>query len=170
MLKKFTFLFLMAFTFFSLTPSVIFAKASGDWEKVKSLVNSEIAVNTKNGDNYFGKMISATDSEIVIQIADKTSLTNQNTTIQKDSVKKVWNAKLNFKPSANAKNIAIGTGVGAGAGIGIGIGLLFANTDGPENRDAIFAAMIAGGAAAGLALGYFFGKKGHKKLDMVYKV
>lgn len=169
MLKKFNFLFLMAFTFFSLTPSVIFAKGSGDWGKVKSLVNSEIAVNTKNGDNYFGKMISVTESEIVVQIADKTTLTNQNTTIQKDSVKKIWNAKLNFKPTTSAKNIAIGTGVGAGIGLGIGFGLLVA-TGGSDSGNEIVAGFMAIGAGAGAGLGFLFAKKGHKKLDIVYKV
>ena len=148
---------------------VAFAKSPTDWKSVVSSTNNEIAVKTTSGKTIFGKLTSANDNHIIVQIADKKELTNQSTTFQRSEVKKVWFANLRFGKNP-AIATAIGAGVGAGIGLGVGFGLLAA-TGGSDSTSQILAGFTAVGAGVGAGLGFLVGKvSGHQKKGLIYEM
>ncbi len=146
---------------------VMFAQTANDWSKVTSIVNKEIAVKPLNGKTIFGKLISANETEIVLQKADNKQLTSESMTISKNDIKKVWTAKFAFKKNM-ALTTSIGAGIGAAIGAGAGFGLLGA-TGGSDEGGQILAATTAIGAGLGAVTGFFIGKNGHRKLDLIYQ-
>ena len=96
MLKKFISAILLVVTLLGINFQTAFAKSTGDWSRVTTLVNNEIAVKTVGGDTVFGKLTSANETEIFVQIADKKALTNQTTKFQRSEIKKLWLAELNL--------------------------------------------------------------------------
>ncbi len=170
MLKKFISVILLVVTLLGINFQTAFAKSKGDWSQVISSANNEIAVKTTNGETVFGKLNSANDTEIIIQIADKKELTNQTRTFQKSEIKKVWLAELKSRGGLG-KGAATGIGAAAGAGIGTGVGAILLNTTGGSDKYVeILAVFTVVGAGAGAVAGFFAGKGGHKKKDLIYEV
>ena len=146
------------------TAPAVSAKSKGDWNAVKALANSSVAVKTKTGETHYGLMRSADDSSITVQIADHDDFTAQEINFQRDQVAKVWRARLRF----GQKNIAKGAWLGAGAGLGAGyIAALIHSATDPGDPFVGGGLFIIYGAAAGAFLGRFW-KKNHKKQDLVY--
>jgi hypothetical protein len=148
------------------------AKSSGDWNSVINLANQEVAVQIDGGQTLFGRLNSANDIEIMMQVVDKSGNSGQTQTISRSSIKKVWQAELRNGDRNTGKGAAIGAGVGAvtlgtifiilqtkegdpigGKAVGAGIG-------------ALFGAML--GVGPGAIVG-FLSKKGHKKKALVYE-
>jgi hypothetical protein len=148
------------------TAPAVLAKQTGNWDLVKALANSSVAVKTKTGETYYGLMKSADDSSIAVQIADYDDFTPQEISFQRDEVAKVWRARLRF----GEKNIAKGAWLGAGAGFGVGFisSAIIAARGGsdPPTGAGLYPMLGAGaGALAGTSW-----KKGHKKQALVYSI
>lgn len=170
MLKKIISATLLSVTLLGINFQTAFAKSKGDWSQVISSANNEIAVKTFNGETVFGKLNSANETEIIIQIADKKELTNQTRTFQKSEIKKVWLAELKSRGGIG-KAAATGIGAAAGAGVGAGAGIiLLKSTGGSDSGDLIILGTTAIGAGAGAVLGFLAGKGGHKKKDLIYEI
>lgn len=167
MLRKFILIPFLITSILIVNSSFAFAQTQNDWSKVVNSVNSEIAVEANKRKTVFGKLTSANDDEIVIQIADKTGLTGQTETIKKSEIKKIWSAKLNFSKN-RGKSAAIGAGAGAALGIGASLILLGA-TGGSDSTGEIitFGAVFGGGAGA--AIGALVGSQRHKKNELLFK-
>lgn len=164
---------LVLIMFFGLVSQTAFAKTKrekGDWSKVTAQVNEVIAVKTNSGTISFGKLTSANETEITVQLADKKRLTGGSSTFQRKDIKKIWKAELaDGKGLSKPVSAALGAGLGAGAGLGLGFGLLAA-TGGSDSGGPIVLGIIAAGAGLGALAGYFSGKKGHKKNELIYEV
>ena len=154
-------------TLIGLSFQTAFAKPQPDWSKVASATSSEIAVKTSDGQTFFGKLTSATDTDIIIQLADKMELTNQSMTLKRTEVKKVWLAKLRF-----GKQRGLSTGIGAAVGAGLGLGLSFGllAVYGADDAGDVIAGITAIGAGAGAGLGYLIGRKSHQKKQVIYEL
>jgi hypothetical protein len=140
------------------------AKPKGDWNAVKALANTSIAVRTTNGETHFGLLQSADDNAITVQIAGKDDFTSQEIVFRRDEIEKVWRAKLRF----GEKNIAKGALIGAGAGLGAA--LITASVLAKRNSDdppVGLGAFPLYGAGSGTIVGVFWRKK-HKKQELVY--
>lgn len=158
---------LLILSFLLLNFQIAFAQTN-DWESVKSIVNSEIAVKKNNGKTVFGRLTSANDDQIEVQIATKKDVSTNSTTITKSEIKKIWQAKLRFGKRNTLKGALIGAGVGAAVGTGLYAGLpRNEHTDGLE----VLAIPMAMGIATGVGtlVGYF-SKKSHKKGKLIYRV
>jgi hypothetical protein len=144
-----------------------FAKSSNDWKSVINLVNQEVAAQTNNGQTVFGKLSSANENEIVLQVADKSDYSGQSQTILRNEIKKIWRADLRFGERSTGKGAAIGAGVGAGIGL---ISLIInAKSDNPDGQAGV-AVPVYGILGAGIgAVGGFCSKKGHKKRALIYE-
>lgn len=161
------FAFLLTLSLLSATSLTVFAQ-DNSWKSVEGLGSQTVAVQKTGGDIVFGQIVSATDSEIVIRIADKAALSTATTTIARGEIKKVWLAKLNFGKRNTGKGALIGAGVGAGIGVAIFAGLpRNESTDGLE----VLAVPLALGIGTGVGLvAGFFSRKGHQKGKLVYRV
>jgi len=150
-----------------LTPiaQTVSAKAKGDWNAVKVLANSSIAVRTRSGETHFGLAQAVDDDGITIQIAGKEDFTNQEVVFRRGEVAKVWRAKLRF----DEKNIALGTLVGASAGVGAALITAVVYAKGNNDADAPVGvgAFPLYGAALGAVAGVFW-KKQHKRKELIY--
>jgi hypothetical protein len=172
MLKKIISATLLVVTLLGINFQTAFAKSKGDWSQVVLSANNEIAVKTINGETVFGKLTSANDTEIIVQIADKKELTNQTRTFQKSEIKKVWIAELKSRGGLG-KGAATAVGAAAGAGVGAGVGVVILSTNGNGLNDEyaipviLFTSVI--GAGAGAVAGFFAGKGGHKKKELIYE-
>jgi hypothetical protein len=172
MLKKIISATLLVVTLLGINFQTAFAKSKGDWSSIATQVTGEVAVKTVNGETVFGKLTSANDTEIIVQIADKKQLTSQTRTFQKSEIKKVWIAELKSRGGLG-KGAATGIGAAAGAGVGAGVGVavLSANGSGLNDEYAIpvilFTSVI--GAGAGAVAGLLAGKGGHKKKELIYE-
>jgi hypothetical protein len=159
--------FTLIFVLTTISFQAAFAKSSNDWNGIIPLVNQEIAVQTNNGQTVFGRLNSANENEIVLQIADKSGYSGQSQTISRNDIKKIWRAELRFGGRSTGKGAAIGAGIGAGIGL---ISLISnAKSDNPDGQAGVavpFYAIIGGGIGA---VAGFFGKKGHKKKALVYE-
>ena len=142
----------------------VFAKASNDWTVVESLVNQEIAMKSK-GKMKYGIVKSVDTDSLVLQLAGKKSLTQNESTINKDEIKKIWRATLFVNNRRAGKGALIGAGIGAGAGT-IFITTNISDGDGQSGAVPVVGAIY--GAAIGGAIGFFVKKK-HKRRDLVYK-
>jgi hypothetical protein len=170
MLKKTVSLTLLVITLLGINFQVAFAKSKGDWSQVISSANNEIAIKTVDGQTYFGKLTSANDAEIVMQIADKKELTNQTMTFRKSEIKKVWRAELKSRGGLG-KGVSTAIGAGAGAGVGAGIGAILLNsTGGSDAYFEILGFFTVVGAGAGAVAGLLAGKGGHKKKELIYEL
>jgi hypothetical protein len=173
MLKKVISSALLVVTLLGINFQTAFAKSKGDWSQVVSSANNEIAIKTVGGETVFGRLTSANETEIIVQIADKKELTNQTITFGKAEVKKVWRAELRLGGGmSRGKAAAIGLGAGAGVGAGIGVGILYGNGSNVNDEYApaviLFTAVI--GAGAGAVAGLLAGRSGHKKKDLIYEL
>jgi hypothetical protein len=171
MLKKLISATLLVVALLGINFQTVFAKSTGDWSQVISSANNEIAVKTVNGQTVFGKLTSANDTEIVVQIADKKELTNQTQTFQRSEVKKVWLAELKLGGGlGRGASTGIGAAVGGGVGAGIGVALLGKNGLNDEFASLVILTTTVVGAGAGAVVGLLAGKSGHKKKDLIYEL
>jgi hypothetical protein len=149
-----------------------FAKSSNDWSSILPLVNQEVAVQTNNKQTVFGKLSSANENEIVLQVVDKSGYSGQSQTILRNDIKKIWRAELRNGDRNTGKGAAIGAGVGA-----VALGTIFVVLQTKEGDSAggktigagigaLFGAML--GVGPGAIVG-FLSKKGHKKKALVYE-
>jgi hypothetical protein len=142
-----------------------FAKSSNDWNSVVGLLNKDIAVQETGGQTTFGILRSANDNEIVIEVAEKYTLSSQPKTVLRSEVRKVWRAELRF----GGRNTGKGAAIGAGAGV-VAAAISISK---PENRgdgQAVLAIPVYTFLGAGIgAIVGFFAKKGHKKMALVYE-
>src|SRR5215213_5317591 len=134
------------------------AKSKGDWNTVKALAHSSVAVKTKTGETHYGLMQSADDSGITVQIAGDDDFTPQEINFQRDEVAKVWRATLRF----GQKNIAKGAWIGASAGVAIPFITALAQRGQDTGANAGGGLFMIYGAGAGAVAGKFW-KKNHKK-------
>jgi hypothetical protein len=153
---------LLTFLLIINTAPRVAARQKGDWDSVKSLVNKQIAVKTKNGVTHFGLLEAADDNTILIWLAGKDALT-QKISLRRDEVAKVWFARLHIDEA----NIGKGAWIGAGAGFGAALIAAATVTDGGPLHGGGYFVMI--GAGVGALLGSQWKKK-HKKQGLVYSI
>src|SRR5215217_3904913 len=162
-MKKLIAMLMSSTLLINITPAVL-AKQKGDWNLVKTLANSSVALKTKTGETYYGLMRSADDSSITVQIADDDDFTAQEINFQRDELAKVWRARLRF----GEKNIAKGAWIGAGAGVGVSmLAAVIQGARGSSDPPTGAALFPIYGTGAGAIAGTFW-RKNHKKQEMVY--
>ncbi|MGI8542259.1 MAG: hypothetical protein ACR2MD_02130 [Aridibacter sp.] len=148
--------------------SLTFAQTQRSWAAVENLVNQEIAVKTRS-DTKYGIIKSADADSLVLQLAGNKSLTQNEVTINRNDVQKIWRALLFVNDRNTAKGALIGAGVGA---VVVGVPAVAGGRDendiGANLAAAGFFLGALGGAAVGGIAG-FFAKTKHKKRDLVYK-
>ena len=147
------------------TAPPIAAKQTGDWNVIKTLVKTSIAVKTTNGDTYFGLLQTIDDAGLEIQIADSDDFIPQEIGLRREEVEKVWIARLRF----GQKHVGKGALIGAGAGLGAAFLTALAMHD---SGDAPVGAGVFPiyGAGIGAIVGKAFWKKKHQKRRLVYSI
>ena len=164
-MKKLISILITSVLLVQVAPAVL-AQSKGDWNAVKALANSSVAVKTKTGETYYGLMQAADDSSIVVQLAGRDDFTPREINFQRDEVSSVWKATLRF----GQRNVGKGAWIGAGAGLGVGvITAAIQGARGSSDPPVGGGLFIIYGAAAGAVLGKFW-KKNHKKHGLVYSV
>ncbi|NNE99671.1 MAG: hypothetical protein HKN25_11685 [Pyrinomonadaceae bacterium] len=168
MLKRICSLFLV-FAIFTVSSTVVLGKSRGTWTDVKALVGKEVRVKPRKGKIVYGVLKTATDSDIVVLVAGKKTMTRDENRFAKDEVKKVWRALL-FDGRRKAGHGAL---IGAGAGAAILGGIAAAQSTAETGEKAAFTTagiVVGAGLGAGLgAIAGFFVKSPHKKRDLIYK-
>ncbi len=145
-----------------------FAKSLNDWNSVVNLVNREVAIKTTGGQTTFGQIKSVNAGELVLLLAGKVVLTNQEKTFARSEIKKIWLAELRSEERNTGKGAAIGAGIGGVIGI---IPIISAGKNGTGDGIEFLAVPIFAAFGAGIgALAGFFSKKGHKKRDLIYQM
>jgi hypothetical protein len=164
-MKKLISILITVILLIQLAPTVL-AKSKGHWNEVKALAHSSVAMKTKTGETYYGRIQSADDSGIIIQLADDDDFTPQEINFQRSEVASVWRAKLRF----GQNNMGKGALLGAGAGVGVAF-IAAAIVAGRDSSDPPAGAGLFPiyGAIGGAVLGAFW-KKGHKKQELVYSI
>lgn len=157
---------LIIFAFFTLSAQTALAQKD-DWNSVKGLINQEIAFEKSSGEIVFGRINSVNDTEFVIQIADKTGLTNNSLTVSKPEVNRIWLATLRFDERNTTKGALIGSAIGAAIGTVVYLGTKKEDADGLE---ALYIPIFTLPAAGVGALIGYISKKGHKRGKLIYKV
>ena len=138
---------------------------SNNWESVRTLTGVKVMVQTTSGETIFGRIKSANNLEIGLQIAGAENYELNETNFGKSEIKKVWLAEIRF----GERNMGKGALIGVGVGSAVGFGLFWANRY--KSSTASVAVPVSGITGAGLgALVGFFVKKGHKKGKMIYSV
>jgi small nuclear ribonucleoprotein (snRNP)-like protein len=145
------------------------AKQTGDWDAVKLLINQEIALKVKNGPTSFGVLRSVDDISLIVRLAEKKGVSDQESHFSRDEIERVWHAELRFGERQVLKGALIGAGVGAA----IGTAAVASDSGGGEGDGAFAAAAVVGytilTAGAGAVIGAFK-KKGHKRVKLIYSV
>lgn len=140
------------------------AQKRGSWEGVQNLVNQEIAAKTRNGKTIYGVLKSADDSGLKLRIAEKKSVSQNETFLARDEVEKIWRAVLFINKRNTVKGALIGAAVGS-AGMG---GIAMAQ----DSKDPLSGAGFILGAIPGALVGGtigFFTKKKHSKGEPVFE-
>lgn len=148
--------------------SLVFAKSQRDWSTVESLVNQEAAIKTQNGKTTYGIIKSVDANSLVLQAAGNKTLTQTDTTINRNEVKKIWRALLYVNEGNAGKGALIGAGVGA---VAIGVPAVAGGRSDDDIGASLAGAAFFLGAIAGAAVGGIAGfliKKKHKKRDLVF--
>ena len=111
-------------------------------------------------------MQSADDAGIMVQIAGQDDFTSQEINFPRDTVAKVWRARLRFGETNVTKAAWIGAGLGVGLGLAAAAIKGAAGSSDPPRWGALYPFFGAGvGAIAGK-----FWKKKHKKQELVYSI
>ena len=163
-MKKLTASLLTLVLLAQIAPAVA-AKQKGDWNSVKALLKTSIAVKTTSGETHFGLLQSVDDAGMEVQLAEDDDFTPQEIALRRDEVEKVWIARLRF----GQKHVGKGALVGAGAGLGAAFLTALAVHD-SSDAPAGAGAFPVYGAGIGAIAGKLFWKKGHKKQKMVYSI
>jgi hypothetical protein len=164
-MTRLTATFLTVVLLVQIAPAVS-AKSKGGWNAVKALDKHSVAVKTKRGETYYGRLQIVDENSLMVQIAGKDDFTGQEIALQRDEVQKVWRAKLRF----DEKNVAKGAWIGAGVGLVSTVSILTA-TGGKEDSDRFLWAgwLPVVGAGVGGVAGVFWKKK-HKKQELIYSI
>lgn len=157
---------LMTLALLSQLVPAVSARPKGDWNAVKALVVTTVAVKTKTGDTHYGLMQDADDSGIRVQIAGQDSFTSQEITFKRDTVARVWRARLRFDETNVKKAAWIGAGLGVGVGMAAAAIKGAAGSSDPPTWVALYPFF---GAGVGAIVGKFWKKK-HKKQELVYSI
>lgn len=155
-------------SFLLVSSSLCFAQSKDNWSSVQGLVNQEVAVKTKSGMKY-GIIKSVDNDGLVLQLADKKRLTQDETTFNRTDIKKIWRALL----FVNNRNIGKGALIGAGVGaVALGVPAITQGQGNDQVNDGLagvgFFIGALGGAVVGGIVG-FVSKTKHKKRDLIYK-
>lgn len=160
--KLFSILTMSAVLFVS--SGLTFGQSKNNWSAVEDLADQEVAVKTKSGMKY-GIVRSVDVDGLVLQLAGKKRMSQNEMTISKNDIKKIWRAFL----FANERNTGKGALIGGGTGLGAGI--IYARSDaakGDGQASIAIPYLAVVGAGIGGVIGYF-SKKKHKKQELVYK-
>ncbi|MGC2238362.1 MAG: hypothetical protein WA584_19565 [Pyrinomonadaceae bacterium] len=168
MLRKFLSVLTMS-SILLISSSLAFGKSQSDWAAVENLVNQEAAVKLQNGKMNYGMVKSVASDKLVLQIAGSKTLTQNEITISRAEIGKIWRALL----FVNDRNIGKGALIGAAVGgVALGIPAVTAKEDDFGVNDGLAGAAILIGALGGALIGGvagYFAKTKHKKRDLVYK-
>jgi hypothetical protein len=140
------------------------AQTRGSWASVQNLVNQEIAVKTRTGKTIYGVLKSADDGGLRLQIAEKKSVSRNETSLLRGEIEKIWRANLFI----NERKTAKGALIGAVAGSAIMGGGAVAQGDDDGLAGVGFVLGIIPGALVGGTIG-FFSKKKHEKGALVFE-
>lgn len=165
-MKTITSIALLFTLIFSSIQSVA-AKPKGDWNAVMALVGREAAVKLRGGKTRFGIIASVEQDGIKLRIADKSGVSNPETSFRKDEIEKVWIARLRFGGRQTGKGALIGLGLWTVVGTGVYLGTRSRDDSGLAGAAIPLAAFY--GTGIGAVVG-FFSKRSHKKADLVYSV
>lgn len=137
--------------------SVVLAQQpANDWSNVQRLrTNEKLLVRQKNGKDFKGEMIEATDTTLTIDRDGKPL------SIPRSDVRQVY---VTTGKAQKGKWAAIGAGIGAGAGTGIGAIKYSPNVDDSELYIGVGLLIGAGAGAIG---GMLFGQS-RRSRTMVY--
>lgn len=143
---------------------LIFGQSKNNWSAVEDLADSEVAVKTKSGMKY-GIIKSVDTDGLVLQLAGKKRMTQNELRISKNDIKKLWRAFLFINERNSGKGALIGAGIGA-----VAFGVPAVTGEGQKDGLEVLAFPIGAaiGGLAGGAIGYFVGKK-HKKKELIYR-
>ena len=114
MFKKLT-VFLTIHLIILVSAFSLYGQSKSDWSAVKSLVNQEVAIKTKNGKINYGIIKTVQNEEITLRLAGKKRMSTDEKTFQKSEIKKIWRALLFVNERNTGKGALIGAGVGAAA-------------------------------------------------------
>jgi hypothetical protein len=158
--KKFTLVLLLAAAL--LLPSVASAQngsASSDWAALNTVTSgSKLAVKTKDGRSFEGRLSGVSDSALTLSVKDKP------VELKREDVQSVYRIGKNSATKATL----IGMGVGAGAGAAIGAAA-DSSSEGFEGIDhAVTAGLTVVGAGVGALTGYLIGRGGSKR-TLIYE-
>ncbi|MGQ0541144.1 MAG: hypothetical protein ACT4O9_04740 [Blastocatellia bacterium] len=165
-MKTITSIALLFTLIFSSIQSVA-AKPKGDWNAVKSLEGREVAVKLRRGMTRFAIIASVEEDGIKLRVADKSGVSNTETSFRKDEIEKVWIARLRFGGRQTGKGALFGLGAGTVVGTGVYLGTRSRDDNGLSGAAIPLGAFY--GAGIGAVIG-FFSKRSHKKADLVYSV
>jgi small nuclear ribonucleoprotein (snRNP)-like protein len=147
-----------------ISTSLVFANKGNDWSEVERLVNQEVAVKTRSGTMIYGIISSADSTGLVLRVAGNKVLTNDEITINRSEIKKIWRALLFINQTTIGKSALIGAGIGAGIGL---ISVATVGDNDPLAGAAVPLLAIVGAAAGGVA--GVFARQKHKKRDLVFR-
>lgn len=153
---------------FLISSGAAFGQSQRDWSTVESLINQEAAIKTQNGKTTYGIVKSVNADGLVLQTAGSKSLTQTETTFNRNEINKIWRALLYINEGNAGKGALIGAGVGA---VAFGVPAVASRDDDDIGASLAGAAFILGavtGAVIGGVAGFLVKKK-HKKRDLVYQ-
>jgi hypothetical protein len=136
------------------------ARQTNDWNALRSLLDSEIAVKAGGRSIVFGVLRAVEDDSIKIQVI--TGENNFETVYKKAEVEKIWRAEIRGGRSV-ARGALIGGGIGAGVGLIAGAS---AKESDPLNYAGVVLFGLLGAGVGALASA---GRKGNKKRELIYR-
>ncbi len=160
--------FLTIISIMFISSNFAFGQSKTDWTTVERSLNQEVAVKTSGGTIY-GIIKSADANGLVLQMAGKKTLTQEEKTVSRNDIKQIRRALLFVNDRNTAKGALIGAGIGA---LAMGIPAVVQTEDEFGSGDPLAGAGFFLGAIGGAAIGGvagFFIKKKHKKRDLIYK-
>lgn len=146
-----------------ISSNIVFAQSKGNWSAVESLVKQEVAIKTNSGKTSYGIIKSVDSDSLVLQVAGDKNVTQNETTISRSEIEKIWRAVL----FVNDRNAGKGALIGTGVGLGLGLIAFSVGEKGAQSGAIVPLATLAGTAVGGVT--GFFTKKKHKKRDLIYQ-
>lgn len=138
------------------------AAQTGDWDRLGSQLNSEVAVKAKNRKTVFGILTAADAVEIKVRTAGKSNVSEVS--FKREEVEKIWLAKL----GGSSRKTLLGAGIGAAVGAGIGlIALKSSDGEGGAYGAAVPFYAVVGAVVGGVA--GFFARQKNKKEQLIYQ-
>jgi small nuclear ribonucleoprotein (snRNP)-like protein len=160
--KLFSFFTALFFLAASVPFSLAGNRQTGNWNDLRSYLNSEIAVKVENKKTVYGVLRAVEKDSLKIQVVNNRN--NYETNYRKSEIEKIWQAEL--RAGSNAAKGAL-VGGGTGAAIGAVAGAAASEPD-PLNYAGVILFGIAG-AGLGAIIGGF-NKKSGKKKKLIYKI